>query len=104
MTGCASSARCGEAERVTESPVVRANASIPRWLACLLSFASRAAGYCERVTRENKSELLPYPLVDSQCGDLRKAAEAARYYAAVESATLNGGPMPSSPCHLRPYS
>ena len=42
--------------------------------------------------------------MDSQCGDLRKAAEAARYYAAVESATLNGGPMPSPPWHLRPYS
>ena len=63
-----------------------------------------AAGYCERVTAENKSELLPFPLVDSRCGDLRKAAEATRYYAAVESATLNGGPMPSPPWHLRLYA
>ena len=69
-----------------------------------MSSASRAAGHCERVTAENKSELLPFPLVDSRCGDLRKAAEATRYYAAVESATLNGGPMPSPPWHLRPCS
>ena len=79
-------------------------ASIPRWPACLLSSPSRAAGYCERVTAENKSELLPFPLVDSKHGVLREAAEATRYYAAVESATLNGGPMPSPPLHLRPYS
>merc|ERR1712185_462005 len=74
------------------------------WPACLLSSPSRAAGYCERVTAENKSELLPFPLVDSKHGVLREAAEATRYYAAVESATLNGGPMPSPPSHLRPYS
>ena len=47
------------------------------------------AGWSTRVTAENKSKLLPFPLVDSEERDLRKAA---RWRAEVK-----GTPMPSPP-------
>ena len=51
------------------------------------------AGWSKRVTEENKSKLLPYPLVDSAERDLRK--KAIRWWD-----EQSGLPMPSPPREL----
>jgi hypothetical protein len=66
--------------------VVRTNALIhhaPRGLPIeAIRPPCAAAGYCERVTEESKSKLLPFPLMDSGERDLRMAAVQTRFEAA----------------------
>ena len=64
--------------------MVRVNASISHEPTCPYRVHSplSAAGYHERVTEENKSKLLPFPLMDSAERDLRMAAARTRFEAA----------------------
>ena len=67
--------------------------SNPHALACGpsidVAYRAVAAGWSKWITDENKGKWLPFPLVDSPEGDLRKAA---RQWAEEE-----GAPMPSPP-------
>ena len=65
--------------------MVRVNASISHEPTCPYRVHSplSAAGYHERVTEENKSKLLPFPLMDSAERDLRMAAAQTRFNAAA---------------------
>ena len=67
--------------------------SNPHALACGpsidVAYRAVAAGWSKWITDENKGKWLPFPLVDSREGDLRKAAR--------QRAEEEGAPMPSPP-------